>query len=242
MTIDKQILVSPKDDLHLVWDLPVRLFHSLLVLSVVGAFVTNKLGVSYFKYHVWCGYAVIVLVSFRIIWGVVGTHHAKFWNFIRGPVTTLRYLWQLVRGQEQSYAGHNPLGAVMVVALLLALAVQAVSGLFGNDEIFNVGPLTGYVSADFSLQLTSLHRKLFLGIGAAVGLHVLAVLAHLVFKRERLLRAMVTGRKPSHHFGDAEPIHSSRTWLAGVLVVALSLVLAWVIGHAPQAVVDITLL
>jgi cytochrome b len=242
MTLDKNAANPPKDDLYLVWDLPVRLFHSLLVASVIGAFVTNKLGVSYFKYHVWCGYAVIVLVAFRIIWGVIGTHHAQFWNFIRGPVATLRYAWQLARGQEQCFAGHNPLGAVMVVVLLLALAVQAVSGLFGNDEIFNVGPLYGYVDKDFSLQLTSLHRKFFLGIGAAVGLHVLAVLGHLVFKRERLLRAMITGRKPSHHFVEAKPIHSSRTWLAGVVVIALSLVLAWVITHAPQSVMDITLL
>jgi len=181
-----------------VWDLPVRLFHWSLVLAVAGAWITHELGISYFVYHLWCGYAVLVLVSFRIIWGVVGTRHARFWNFVRNPLATAGYGLDLLRGRkEQPYPGHNPLGAWMVLLLLGALFTQAVLGLFGNDEILNFGPLYGYVTNDRSLEMTSLHRQLFNWILAAVGLHIAAVIYHRVAHGENLIRAMFTGRKPA---------------------------------------------
>ncbi|SRR5258706_4736446 len=212
-----------------VWDLPVRLFHWALVAAIISSFVTNRLGVAYFKYHVWSGYAVIVLVSFRILWGFVGTRHAQFWQFVRGPAATLRYAFGLLRGNAAPYAGHNPLGAYMVVMLLIALSVQAVSGLFGDDDIFNTGPLAGYVEKRLSLQLTSLHRHLFYWIVAATAVHILAVIAH----RENLILAMITGRKPHDCVPDGEIIHSSRTWLAVLLVVALAGALWWIVAQAP---------
>lgn len=221
-----------------VWDLPVRVFHWTLVAAVIGAFVTNRLGVNYFKYHVWCGYAVIVLVCFRVVWGFVGTRHAQFWNFVCGPAATLRYVLGLIRGHELRYAGHNPLGAWMVVALLVALATQASLGLFGNDEIFNVGPLYGYVSKKLSLQLTSLHRLLFYWIMGAVAIHVLAVIAHHIFEKANLLHAMITGRKPLHSLGEADGIASSRTWLAVLLIIAFAGALAWIVRHAPVPIED----
>jgi cytochrome b len=221
-----------------VWDLPVRIFHWSLVVAVVTAFVTNKLGVAYFKYHVWSGYAVILLVAFRIIWGLVGTRHALFRNFLRGPSETLAYARDLAAGKDAHFPGHNPLGALMVLLLLGALGAQAVLGLFGNDEIFNVGPLVGYVTKDFSLEATSIHRKLFYWLAGAVALHVLAVIGHKVFKNENLARAMITGRKPQHAVPADEAIHSSRTWLAVLLGLALAAGLAFVITHAPAAAAD----
>jgi cytochrome b len=216
-----------------VWDLPVRIFHWLLVAAFVGAFVTNKLGVAYFGWHVFCGYAVIVLVAFRIVWGIVGTRHALFRNFLRGPVDTLRYASSLLRGRPPAYAGHNPLGALMVVVLLLGLAAQAILGLFGNDEIVNVGPFYGYVGDAVSLRLTSLHRHLFYWIAAAIGIHVAAVLIHRVFHGERLVKAMISGRKPSHIVGAHDAIHASRSWLAALVVVLLVGALTWVVETAP---------
>jgi cytochrome b len=218
-----------------VWDLPVRVFHWSLVLAVIAAFVTNKLGVRTFKYHVWAGYAVIVLVAFRLIWGLVGTRHARFWNFVRGPAETLTYARDLVTGKDQHYPGHNPLGALMVLALLGALATQSILGLFGNDEIFNVGPLAGYVSKELSLALTSIHRQLFYWLAGAVALHVLAVVAHKIFKNENLVRAMITGRKPLHAAPADEAIHASRSWLAAALGLAIAIGLALIIAHAPAA-------
>ena len=218
-----------------VWDLPVRLFHWTLVSAFIASYVTNKLGVAYFRYHVWSGYTVIVLVSFRILWGIVGTRHARFRNFVRGPAATGAYLRELLRGGKQHHAGHNPLGALMVLALLLALLIQALTGLFSNDEIINVGPLYGYVSNERSLWLTSLHRLLFDWIFAAVIIHVLAVLLHLVARKERLIRAMLTGRKPAHAVPAEEAIQSSRLWLAALLIIVLGLTLAWVVAKAPLA-------
>jgi cytochrome b len=221
-----------------VWDLPVRLFHWALVAAFISAFVTNRLGVAYFQYHVWSGYAVITLVSFRILWGLIGTRHAKFWQFVRGPGATLRYAHGVLHGRTLRYAGHNPLGAYMVVTLLIAIGTQAVSGLFGNDDIFNTGPLVGYVDKELSLRLTSLHRHLFYWIAAAVAVHVVAVIAHQVFKQENLIVAMITGRKPQHCVPEGEIIHSSRTWLAVLLVVALAAVLWLIVAYAPLPIDD----
>ncbi|SFK00237.1 cytochrome b/b6 domain-containing protein [Methylocapsa palsarum] len=220
---------------HRVWDLPVRLFHWTLVAAIVAAYITNRLGVSYFRYHVWCGYAVIVLVSFRIIWGLVGTRHALFRNFVRGPVETFRYGTRLIGGRPAHYVGHNPLGAWMVLAFLAALGLQAATGLFGNDEIFNSGPLYGYVSKQASLALTSLHKKLFYWIAAFIAVHVAAVLAHHFLWREKLVHAMITGRKTINGSLAAESIRSSRSWLAAILVLALAGGLSYVVTHAPPA-------
>ncbi len=221
-----------------VWDLPVRIFHWLLVLAVVGAYATNQAGLESFEYHLWCGYAVVVLVSFRIIWGLVGTYHARFWNFIRGPVLTVRYAMNTMRNRETHYAGHNPLGAIMVVILLTTLLVQGVAGLFTNDEILNVGPLYGYISNELSLQLTRLHRSLFDWIMIALGLHVAAVIAHRVFKGEDLIKAMFTGRKPADIVKPQEEIASSRLWLALVVLTVVIAVLVWFVMNAPAPVYD----
>lgn len=231
---------SDHGEQRLVWDLPVRVFHWTLVLSVIVAYVTHLLGVAYFKYHVWSGYTVLVLVAFRLVWGVVGTRHARFWNFVRSPVATWRYTRELLRGRERHFAGHNPLGAIMVIVLLLTLLAQAALGLFGNDEIFNVGPLYGYVSNELSVVLTSWHRQLFYWIAGAIGLHVLAVFIHLFIKRERLVRAMITGRKPKQHLSDFDGIHTSRVGRAVAIVVALALLLGWVVSSAPIPVTDIS--
>lgn len=224
-----------------VWDLPVRVFHWTLVAAIAAAYVTNRLGVSYFKYHVWCGYLVIVLVSFRLIWGLIGTRHARFLNFVRGPSETLRYGLQLLRGEPTHFAGHNPLGAWMVVIFLVALGVQAVTGLFGNDEIFNFGPFYGYVTKSVSLALTGLHKKLFYWILAAIAIHVAAVAAHHMLLREKLVHAMITGRKAREGFAAGDAIKSSRMWLAAIVILAVSGGLAYFVEHAPPVEDDISL-
>jgi cytochrome b len=217
-----------------VWDLPVRIFHWTLVLAIIGSYVSYRAGIEYFIYHLWCGYTVVVLVSFRIVWGVIGTYHARFWNFVRGPIDTLRYGADLLRGKDARYLGHNPLGAIMVIVLLLGLLVQGITGLFGNDEILNFGPLYGYVSNELSLDLTSLHRSLFYWIMAAVAIHVLAVLGHRVFKKEKLVSAMFTGHKPAVPGNTAIQIRSSRLWLALAVLALVIGVLVWFVKNAPE--------
>ena len=222
----------------LVWDLPVRLFHWGLVLAVIGAFVTHKMGVRYFAYHAACGYAVLVLVAFRILWGFVGTYYARFVNFVRGPGETLRYFRTVAGGKASDHVGHNPLGAAMVVLLLGALGVQAGLGLFSNDDIFNYGPFSGLVSPGLSQSLSSIHRKLFYAIALAIGVHVLAVLWHQFARKEDLVRPMITGRKPLGNVREGG-ISSSRLGFAVFLVLILTGILAFAIGLAPAASGDI---
>jgi cytochrome b len=218
-----------------VWDLPVRIVHWLLVVGIAGSYVTHELGVAYFKYHAWFGYLVVVLAAFRILWGLAGTRHARFAQFLRGPSTTWRYSASVLRGDARPTPGHNPLGAWMVVFLLLALLAQGITGLFANDEIFNTGPLYGYIGDATSLALTSWHRQLFDGILVAIALHVIAVIAHRVFAGHDLIGPMFSGRKPAGLVAEHEAISSSRLWLALVLLAALVAILSWLIVQAPES-------
>ena len=229
---------NPQPETRVIWDLPVRVFHWVLVLAFIGAYVTHELGVEYFKYHLWCGYTVLVLVAFRIVWGLIGTRHALFWNFVRGPIATARYTIAWLRGRATPFPGHNPLGAWMVLALLAGLLVQAITGLFANDEIMNFGPLYGYIGAERSNELTSLHRQLFYWILAGVGLHVIGVALHWFIGKERLVHAMFTGRKSLPPGTGAVGIQSSRTWLAVLTVLAVIAVLTYFVVRAPEPSFD----
>ena len=220
-----------------VWDLPVRVVHWLLVVGIAGAYVTHELGVAYFDWHRRTGYLVVVLASFRVLWGLAGTRHARFAHFVRGPRETAAYLGALVRGRASTTPGHNPIGAWMVVFFLLTLLAQGITGLFANDEIFNTGPLYGYVSDSLSLTLTSWHRRLFDWILVAVVLHVGAVIAHRVFAGHDLIGPMFSGRKPASLVAEQDAISSSRLWLAVVLLAGLVTLLGWFVSHAPEPAV-----
>ncbi|MFA5677816.1 MAG: cytochrome b/b6 domain-containing protein [Pseudomonas sp.] len=153
-----------------VWDLPLRLFHWLLVLAVAGALITINLGVSWIEWHGRFGLAVVGLISFRLAWGVLGSTHSRFCSFFPTPGKIGRYL----RGQWHQ-PGHNPLGALSVYALLVLFGFQAVSGLFTTDEIAFSGPLTRAVSSDMINTLSRLHRQTELWLYLLLGLHVLAI-------------------------------------------------------------------
>ena len=134
-----------------LWDLPTRLFHWLLVLAAVGAVISIKSGA--IDWHERFGLAVVGLLSFRIIWGFTGSTYARFASFVRGPGAIIDY----VRGRWQG-VGHNPLGALSVLALIGLFGFQAASGLFANDEIAFNGPLTPLVSSAWSDTLSSWHH------------------------------------------------------------------------------------
>jgi cytochrome b len=220
---------------RLVWDLPVRLTHWLLVLAVAGSYATHRLGAAAFRYHRWCGYAALVLVAARCAWGFLGPRHARFASFVRGPRTVLRYLIELARGRAAAFAGHNPAGGWMVLLLLALLLGQAVTGLFANDTIADTGPLYGYVMGPTSDQLTRWHHRLFDALMIAVALHVIAVGAHLLARKTNLVMPMLTGRKPASDVGADEAIVSSRSgrWL--LLLAVAGATLAVIIERAPEA-------
>jgi cytochrome b len=219
----------------LVWDLPVRLMHWSLVLAVAGAWATQEIEGDWFKYHVWCGYAVLLIASTRIAWGFVGTRHARFASFLRGPGAVFGYARAMFGRGAPHFAGHNPLGALMVLALLALLLVQALTGLFANDQIMASGPLYGYVTGDTSDQLTSLHKKLFDLLLAAIALHVAAAFFYLLVKRENLILPMLVGTKPGDAIAPEERIANSRLGLWAVILAALGGLLYLVVRTAPEA-------
>jgi len=219
-----------------VWDLPVRVMHWGLMLAVTGAWLTRELEGDWFAWHVRCGYAVLLLAATRIVWGFVGTRHARFSDFVRGPRAILRYLREGTGADGQRIVGHNPLGALMVLALLAMLLAQALLGLFANDQVMSTGPLFGYVSAETSDRLTSLHKQLFDVIVVAIVVHIAAALFYLWARRENLILPMITGRKPGEMLPPGTGgIDSSRTLLAVAIAAVLGALLWWVVRNAPEA-------
>jgi len=216
---------------RLVWDLPLRLTHWLLVCTVAGAWATHYAGTQWFEWHERLGYATLVLVAFRIAWGFVGTRHARFLNFLRGPGRVAQYLRN--RGRPEP-AGHSPVGALSVVAMLALLLVQAATGLFANDEIANAGPFYGWVSQQASNRITGFHETNSNLLLALLGLHLVAIAWYSFVARKPLVRAMLTGRKD---VPPGESIEGSRMALAVTILVALAVALALAIRAAPEATI-----
>jgi cytochrome b len=157
-----------------VWDLPTRLFHWLLVVCVVGALVTVKLGGHWMQWHMNFGIATLALLVFRLGWGLVGPRYARFSAFM----PSIRAVWGHLRRTSTTQtrqAGHNPLGAWSVYAMLMLLLVQASTGLFVSDDIMYQGPLSVLVSNDTVSRLTSIHKLGEWAIFAMIGLHVVAI-------------------------------------------------------------------
>lgn len=184
-----------------VWDLPVRVFHWLLVLLLVFQYVTYE--TSYMTWHMYGGYAILALLLFRIIWGFIGGTHARFGNFLYGPGAILGYIKTLPKRQAAKFAGHNPLGGYSVLLMLVVILVQAFTGLFANDDVMTEGPLTQWIAKETSDWLTTIHRYNFYVILGLVAAHVGAVLYYLLYKSENLVGAMFTGYKmlPKGHGG-----------------------------------------
>jgi len=179
-----------------VWDLPTRLFHWLLFACVVGLVITGNVGGGAMGWHFRFGYAVLALLLFRIAWGLVGGRWSRFASFVRGPSAMLRYLRGQTRADEFADVGHNPLGALSVLAMLGVLLLQVGCGLVADDEIANVGPLNRFVSSDLAQWATAWHKgpgKLLLI--ALVLLHVAAIVYYRVARRQDLLGPMLHGDK-----------------------------------------------
>ncbi len=222
---------------RLVWDLSLRLSHWGLALAVTGAFVSHWLGGGAFAAHVVCGSAALVLVLFRVAWGFVGPVHARFSDFVRGPRAVFASLPRLTRAAHRRLAGHTPLGGWMALALLGLVGTQAGLGLFANDEISHTGPLYGYVGGALSNRLSAWHVRIADAILAAVALHVAAALYYRFALRDDLVRPLVTGSKRG--VGADAAIGRQRPGLALLILAILAALLVWLIGTAPQAMLEL---
>jgi cytochrome b len=177
-----------------VWDLPVRLFHWTLTVLIAVAVVTQNIGGNAMEWHFLSGYAALTLILFRILWGMVGTHYARFSSFIHGPSTIIGYMRGATMHRMEKRLGHNPLGSLSVFALLGVVLAQAVSGLFANDDIANEGPLVKFISKELSDTITWFHTAVSVNLlYVLIGLHVTAIAYYYFCKRQNLVKQMITG-------------------------------------------------
>jgi len=225
--------MADKTDKIRVWDIPVRVFHWLLVVLLAVSYFSGRAGGAWMELHFWSGYSILTLVLFRIAWGFVGSTTARFSDFVRGPRASAGYLKSFVLGQSTFGAGHNPVGGLMVVMLLFAVLLQVAAGLFSADTDTGTvtGPLYKLVPDKWVERLTHFHHFWVNVLLVLAAVHVLAAVVYLVWKRQNLIGAMFTGSKPRAHvvpIGATEPTLQFRSlWLAlVVLIIAAAAVYA----------------
>jgi cytochrome b len=208
-----------------VWDWPVRLFHWLLVIAIIGLFVTGKVGGNWMEWHEKIGYFVLGLILFRVVWGFVGTYHARFVNFVRGPKTIIAYTKSLFKKDSPRHLGHNPMGAISVLAFLLVVGFQAISGLFADDDIMLRGPYASMVGSEWSGFITKLHKWNSDLILILIGIHIAAILFYMFVKKDNLIKAMFTGKKSSAdgQFRAEVAEKPRRIWLSWFIAVTVGM-------------------
>jgi len=207
-----------------IWDLPTRLFHWLLVALIAFSWWTAE--EHYDDLHIWSGIAVLTLLIFRVLWGFFGSSTARFASFVRGPKAVVGYVQGTWKG-----IGHNPLGALSVVALLGMVSIQVSLGLFASDEDgIMQGPLARFIGFDAQEQVTDLHEDLFNVLLVLIGLHVAAILFYRL-RGKSLLKPMITGSGEIEP--GVEPMQPAKWWAALLCLVVAIGITRWVVAGAP---------
>lgn len=218
---------------RLVWDLPLRVFHWLLAGSVVASFVTGQIGSAARQYHMWLGYWMLGLLTFRLLWGIVGTRHSRFASFFPSVPGTWRYTGLFIKGQAPASVGHNPLGSLMVFLMLALLWMQAVSGLFVDDDIFFAGPYAHAVRSSTQKFFEALHHDVIDWIVVLVIAHIAAILYHKLRMEEALVGPMISGKKHISVVPQEEAITSSALLRALIALIASFAFVYWLVVVAP---------
>jgi cytochrome b len=220
-----------------VWDLPTRFFHWLLVASIAALFVTGKMDDA-IDLHGKIGVFVVPILTFRVIWGFIGSTYARFLQFFPTPARVLAYLKGEWRG-----LGHNPLGALSVFALLFLTALQTSLGLFSFDEISFHGPLAALIGDDLAIRFTGWHQTLAYILLGFIGLHVASIVFYRFVKKHNLLLPMLTGRA---NVPENEPSQPARGGGIPALLLALAIATlalwaacgTWIPEPPPPAVIE----
>ena len=209
-----------------LWDIPTRVFHwSVVCLLPLAWWSADQ---QRFEVHQWAGYTLLVLVLSRFVWGIVGSRHSRFTDFLVGPAEAKRY----IQGGGARSQGHNPLGRWSVMLLLTLLLAQAVSGLFNSDDILFSGPLYYWANSDVQSAMGVVHEVVFNALLALVGLHVCAVCFYQLHRREKLIQAMITGSAPGKE-GLAPAVSK---WRLVPILILVSAGLWLLIAQAPAPV------
>lgn len=215
---------AKNEDAVKVWDLPTRLFHWTLVFLVLLAFVSRKFGDSMLVWHMVNGYAILVLIVFRLLWGFFGSSTALFREFLTKPSEVFTYLLGILKGEHRQFVGHNPAGGWSVVFMLAVLALQVITGLFTSDDILVQGPLAFLVSERTMALFSTIHRMGFLLLFVLVVLHVSMLLFYLK-QGDNFILPMITGSKSRSNL----PPGSNRIKMRGGRPALTLLVLAGVV-------------
>lgn len=182
-----------------VWDPLVRLFH----WTFAGAFLVAMVVEDHIMWlHSWAGYIALAALAVRLLWGFVGTRHARFTDFVHSPRTVLAYLSDVIRFRARRYVGHNPAGGAMVIALMLSVALTGLTGIatYGAKEFAGPMAFLGYELSAWSGEALEESHEFFAHFTLLlVGLHLLGVVIASLQHRENLIRSMVTGLKPQQH-------------------------------------------
>lgn len=218
-----------------IWDAPIRLIHWAMVVLIAISWWTAENGE--LEYHRYSGYALLGLLVFRLYWGFAGSSTARFANFVRGPGAILAYLRQMpARVADRSpiaTPGHNPLGALSVIALLALLLAQVALGLFAVDvDGIESGPLSHLVSFDAGRACAEFHEDLFDVLLVLIALHVAATLFYLICKRDNLIAAMIHGHR-NYPAGDS-PRLSFASMPRLLIGIALAAFVVWIVARGLQ--------
>src|ERR1700759_3269916 len=211
----------------LVWDLPIRLFHWCMVALVFAAWLSADRG--WMTIHLGSGLTLLALLLFRLVWGLFGSTTARFSDFLHPPRRVFGYLRGLKSGDRLLYAGHNPAGGLMVMAMILVLLAQALTGLFANDGLHFNGPLALLLPSETSDSITSIHRLIFDAILVLIWCHIVAVGFYLLVKRDNLVLPMLTGRKPHSHLPRDVNLAFTRLTIALLLFFLSAGIAAWIL-------------
>jgi cytochrome b len=211
-----------------VWDFPTRAFHWTLAVAVVTSYATGGEEGVWFVVHTVSGYAVALLLAFRLVWGFVGSVHSRFTDFVYSGRSVKDYAKRLLRFSPPRFVGHNPLGGWMVILMLAVLAGTVVTGLFSGDDDGGAGILLPLIAAPGGEGLAEVHEFFGNFIIVLAAIHVVAVFVDWFLTGDNLVKAMINGRK---RLDDAEaakqrPLAGGwRSALVAVIVAGLGVVL-----------------
>jgi len=218
----------------LIWDLPLRIFHWLFAFTVIASWYTSDQDNDLIDVHMKLGYFTLGLLVFRILWGFVGTKHSRFSSFFPTHTRLRLYINDWRSNQVKSTTGHNPLGSLMVFLMIFLISLQAISGLFINDDVFSSGPYYDSLSKELEQFMFFLHHNVFDFMIAAIVIHLLAIAYYVRVKKQLLIIPMITGKKPENLVNVTDKIKHSKIFLAVVLVIAITAFIYWlVVVNAP---------
>ncbi|WP_299080373.1 cytochrome b/b6 domain-containing protein [uncultured Paraglaciecola sp.] len=219
----------------LVWDVPVRLFHWLLVLCIFGQWFTAEVLEDAMDIHFYIGYFTLGLIIFRLIWGFVGTKYARFSSFIAGPKTMLGYVRNLISKQHTFTIGHNSVGGLILPAIILLVGLQAISGLFTSDDVIYSGPYYDSASTEIQQYMQWLHHNIFDLLLMIIGLHLLAIFWYLVGLKHNLIGPMIHGKKV---VSENDSIGHSQILKAILLICIVAIFVYWLVEINPPPIED----